>query len=328
MSDNTLNFGKIWVIGNKGMLGTSLCRALTENNIDFVGTDREVDILDINALESFAAGVSSCNSNEAGAREPDLEITSGNEAGARELGNISFIINCSAYTAVDKAEDDVEMATRLNVEGPRNIATIAKKIGAKMIHISTDYVFDGKGNAPYTEEKTKAPLGVYGKTKSDGEDEVLRILPTSSYIVRTAWLYGFDGKNFVYTMTNLMNSKETLKVVNDQKGTPTFAADLANTLLAIVKQNPASGIYHFTNEGEITWYEFALAIYELGTKFGRINNSCEISPCTSSEFPAKVTRPTYSVLSKEKVKNTLHISVPDWKTSLETFIRSPLWREN
>ena len=191
----------IWLIGCKGMLGTEISRQLSENKIDFVGTDIDVDITNPQALADFAKGK-----------------------------EISYIINCSAYTAVDKAESDQDFAKKLNEDGPRNIACLANQIHAKMIHISTDYVFDGTGSFPYTEDMPIAPIGVYGKTKADGERAVRENL-NEHYIIRTAWLYGWAGRNFVYTMIKAMNTHDSVKVVNDQKGTPTFAGDLAAVIL-------------------------------------------------------------------------------------------------
>ena len=307
----------IWLIGCKGMLGTEVAKQLEEARIPFVGTDKEVDITDPHALEEFEANVE---------RESYLQYKNSDR-------HIRWIINCSAYTNVDKAEEDVELAEKLNTTGPLNIARIARKIGAKLIHISTDYVFNGRGKEPYTEDMEKEPLGVYGKTKALGEEAVQKEM-NQYYIIRTAWLYGFDGKNFVYTMTKLMNSRDSIKVVNDQFGTPTFAEDLAGVILKLIKKAdgakeifgkksaPAYGIYHFTDAGETNWHDFAAEIYRLGTKFGRINNNCKIEPCTTEEYGAKVERPLYSVLSKEKISKELKIKIPDWKQSLEKFMKS------
>ena len=307
----------IWLIGCKGMLGTEVARQLDEKKAHWVGTDKEVDITDPNALSAFEKSVETSSY---------LDTTSTDK-------HIKWIINCSAYTNVDKAEEEPELADKLNNLGALNIARTARSIGAKLIHISTDYVFGGNGKSPYTEDMDKNPLGVYGKTKSDGEDAIQKEM-TQYYILRTAWLYGFDGKNFVYTMTKLMNSRDEIKVVNDQKGTPTCAVDLAATILKIIEKTdgateafgkhsaPTPGIYHFTNGGETTWYDFAGEIYRLGKKYGRINKNCKVEPCTTEEFGANVQRPAYSVLSKDKICKELKIKLPDWKISLEKFIKS------
>ena len=309
----------IWLIGCKGMLGTEVARQLDEAKLTWVGTDREVDITNYDALEAFANKI-----------ETESYYPSDKEMSDRR---IKWIINCSAYTNVDKAETDTELAEKLNVEGPLNIARLARHENAKLIHISTDYVFNGHGTAPYTEDMEKDPLGVYGKTKAGGEDAVQKEM-NQYYILRTAWLYGFDGKNFVYTMTKAMNSHDSVRVVNDQKGSPTCAVDLASTILKIIEKSdkaksilgknsaPAYGIYHFTDEGETTWFDFTNEIYRLGKKYGRITQDCTVNPCTTEEYGANVQRPAYSVLSKAKIAKELNIKIPAWQTSLEKFIKN------
>lgn len=288
----------VWLIGCKGMLGTEIARQLKNSNIDYIGTDIDVDITKLEVLEDFA------NKNP----------------------KIDWIINCSAYTAVDKAEDDKDFANLLNNIGPKNISSVAKKINAKMIHISTDYVFDGTGTTPYTEDMDVKPIGVYGQTKADGEKSVIDS-GCEYYIFRTAWLYGYDGKNFVYTMLKLMESKQELAVVSDQKGTPTFAGDLANCVIKTItsKNQIPCGIYHCTDLGEITWYDFACEIYKQGKATGKLSNECKINPCSTDEFPTKAKRPAYSVLSKEKIQQALGIALPMWNESLNVFMNSPLF---
>lgn len=309
----------IWLIGCKGMLGSEIARQLEEKKLPWVGTDREVDITDPNALQSFA------NSLFTSSYYPSKL--------SHEQRQIKWILNCSAYTNVEKAEEELELAKKLNATGPQNIARLARSLNAKLIHISTDYVFGGKGNVPFTEDMEKNPLGVYGKTKSEGEDLIQKEM-NQYYILRTAWLYGFDGKNFVYTMTNAMNNRDDVKVVNDQKGTPTCAVDLANAVLKIIDKAdnaksffgknsaPSYGIYHFTNLGETTWFEFTQEIYRLGKKYGRITSDCVVNPCTTEEYGAKVERPTYSVLCKDKICKELKLKIPQWQQSLERFIKS------
>ena len=289
----------IWVIGYKGMLGSEICRQLTENNIQFVRSDVDVDITDIEALDQFA-----------------------------KCWAVTWIINCAAYTAVDKAESDIELAHKLNVEGPANIAKVAKKYGAKLIHISTDYVFDGTGDTPRTEDMPVAPIGVYGVTKAKGE-EAVRNNTDKYYILRTAWLYGWAGKNFVYTMIRAMNTHDAVKVVNDQKGTPTFAGDLAKVILQIIDDKTVSyGTYHVTDLGEITWWDFTNEIKKQGIEAGWINETgknCVVNPCTTDEYPTPAKRPAYSVLSKDKIQNALGITLPDWKESLKVFLDSEMF---
>ena len=292
----------IWLIGCKGMLGTEVSNQLDKNNFSWIGTDREVDITNYESLEDFANKNSSSDNK------------------------IDWIINCAAYTAVDKAEEDVEMAQKLNALGPKNIATLCKNIGAKMIHISTDYVFDGTASEPYTEEIPYKPLGVYGVTKAEGEKEVLTILPEDSYILRTAWLYGYYGKNFVFTMINLMNTKDKISVVSDQFGTPTNTQNLAHVICNLINkstsENIPSGVYHCTDLGQTNWYEFAKEIHHFGIKYGKITGNCVVNPCTTEEYPVKAKRPAYSVLSKDKLMKNLNISRPEWKQNLEEFIKN------
>jgi dTDP-4-dehydrorhamnose reductase len=287
----------VWLIGCKGMLGTELSLLLEKSGVLFIGTDREVDITDAAALVQFAN------------KQP-----------------VGWIINCAAYTAVDKAEDDADNCRRLNTLGAANIATCAKGIDARLIHISTDYVFDGKESRPYREDDATNPIGVYGLTKRDGELAVLENNPRS-YIIRTAWLYGRHGGNFVHTMLRLMTERDEVKVVDDQRGSPTWSFDLASTVLAFIKaadsgKNVPFGIYHYTNEGNITWFDFAKEIFRQGREQGRIAKDCAVKPCSSAEYPAKVKRPAYSVLDKGKIKAALGIEIPEWEKSLTGFLRS------
>ena len=291
----------VWLIGNKGMLGNEVCRTLLKNKIDFVGTDSEVSILDYSALESYAA-----------------------------QKDVSFIVNCAAYTAVDKAESDVDFARQLNADGPRNIARLSKKIGVPFLHISTDYVFDGTASSPISEDAPIKPIGVYGETKAEGEKAISEETD-DFYILRTAWLYGWSGKNFVYTMIRAMNSHESVKVVNDQKGTPTNCVTLASVILNVIQkrldgQSVPNGIYHVTDLGEITWFDFAKEIFAQGVESGYVTNkACAVNPCATSEYPTPAKRPAYSVLDKSKVQKTLGITLPQWQESLANFLASDLF---
>lgn len=285
------------------MLGTELSLLFEKLGIPFVGTDQEVDITNPVAIRDFSQTQSIKQSIEQ---------------------SIEWIINCAAYTAVDKAEDDKENSHLLNTAGPRNIAAQAKELGARLIHISTDYVFNGQGSKPYTEEDSTDPIGIYGLTKRDGEIKVLEE-NEKSYIIRTAWLYGKYGNNFVHTMLRLMKERESISVVNDQQGSPTWARDLAETISAFISLTAEGktipyGIYHFTNEGEITWFDFAREIYTQAQANGILTKNCEVKPCTSADFPAKVKRPAYSVLDKSKIKTTLGITIPSWDESLRRFL--------
>jgi dTDP-4-dehydrorhamnose reductase len=289
----------IWLIGSKGMLGTELSLLLEESGYSFIGTDCEVDITNPVALGDFIR-------TQQDRKQP-----------------IDWIINCAAYTAVDKAEDEIETCRKLNTIGAGNIASCAKSIDAKLIHISTDYVFNGQGNEPYTEDDATDPVGVYGLTKRDGEIKALEE-SKNTYIIRTAWLYGKYGHNFVHTMLKLMNERETIQVVNDQKGSPTWTHDLSEAIITLIRvadnKTTPYGIYHFTDEGEITWFDFAREIYFQSRTLGILTKNCEINPCTSADFPAKIRRPAYSVLDKAKIKANLDIAIPVWNNSLNRFL--------
>ena len=227
--------------------------------------------------------------------------------------DIHIIVNCAAYTAVDAAEDNEPLAARLNAEAVGIMARVAKRHGVRMVHVSTDYVFDGKGCIPYTEDMPTNPQSAYGRTKLDGEQQLLDTLSSDAVILRTAWLYSPYGKNFVKTMLMLGKDKPALKVVFDQVGTPTCARDLAAAIVTVMSAPQwHGGVYHFSNEGVISWYDFALAIHRLAGI-----TSCDVQPCHSDEFPAKAHRPAYSVLDKTKFKSTFGVTVPYWLDSLQ-----------
>lgn len=230
---------------------------------------------------------------------------------------INIIINCAAYTNVEKAEEDQERAMLLNATAPANLARVMKEVDGLLVHISTDYVFGGDGNKPYTEEQPTAPTSVYGTTKLRGE-EAIESSGCSYIIIRTAWLYSAYGNNFLKTMLRLTSERERISVVDDQIGTPTYAADLAATIIAIIESGKAEhnvGIYHFSNEGVCSWYDFAREIARVAG-----NTHCEICPCLSSEYPSKVTRPAYSVLDKGKIRRTFGTTIPHWTESVERCI--------
>ena len=243
-----------------------------------------------------------------------LDITN-EEAVERIIADnaIAIIINCAAYTAVDAAEDDEATATLLNANAVGILARVAKRHGARMVHISTDYVFDGNGCIPYTEDMPTNPQSAYGRTKLDGERQLLDALGDDAVILRTAWLYSPYGKNFVKTMLTLGKDKPALKVVFDQVGSPTCARDLAHAIVTVITADDwHPGIYHFSNEGVISWYDFTLAIHRLAGI-----TTCDVQPCHSDEFPAKAHRPAYSVLDKSKFKATFGVTVPYWLDSLQ-----------
>ena len=229
--------------------------------------------------------------------------------------HVNVIVNCAAYTNVDKAETDPETANLLNNIAAGNLADAMKAVNGTLIHISTDYVFQGDRNIPCREDWPTEPLGVYGKTKLAGEKSI-EATGCASIIIRTAWLYSPFGKNFVKTMRDLTSSRESLKVVFDQVGTPTYAGDLAETICRIIEngQLDKTGIYHFSNEGVCSWFDFAKAICEMS------GNTCDIRPCHSDEFPSPVARPHFSVLDKTKIKQTFGIRIPYWTDSLKRCI--------
>lgn len=224
--------------------------------------------------------------------------------------SIDYCINCAAYTAVDKAETEREAAFNINARSVGILAAICKEFECRFIHISTDYVFNGKGTKPYKEDDPTGPAGVYGATKLEGEQQAIRQNP-SSIIIRTSWVYSSFGKNFVKTMLRLMAEKEELKVVNDQKGSPTYALDIAKAIMQVIsKEKWVEGVYHFSNQGEITWYEFAEAIKEMA------GMKCRVMPITTDQYPTPAVRPAYSVLDNTCIINTFHIKPVPWKTSL------------
>lgn len=285
----------ILVTGSNGQLGNEIRRLSAGSGHNFIFTDVaeqegvetvKLDITDISTVRLVA-----------------------------ESESVDAIVNCAAYTNVDKAEDDEETADLLNHRAPENLAIVAKECGAALIHISTDYVFGGDRSTPIKEDETPSPESAYGRTKLAGEKAV-RATGCKSIIIRTAWLYSPYGKNFLKTMRNLTSANRTVKVVFDQVGTPTCAADLAALILHIIDngQLDRTGIYHFSNEGAVSWFDFA---HEICTLSG---NDCEIVPCLSSEFPSKVRRPHYSVLDKGKVREVFGFVPPYWRDSLEKCI--------
>ena len=245
----------------------------------------------------------------------ELDITNKNAVYNFVLENkIGIIINCAAYTAVEKAEDEPEKADLINHVAVRNLAEVAKEKDIFLVHVSTDYVFGGLGNLPFQEDDAVNPLGVYGRTKLAGEISI-KETGCKALIFRTAWLYSSFGNNFVKTMIKLTSTEESIKVVFDQVGSPTYAGDLAKALFDIVESKAyvgKEGIYHYTNEGVISWYDFAMEIVRQAG-----NVKCKIYPCRSSEFPTKVKRPAYSVLDKGKFKKTFNMEIPYWKDSIK-----------
>ena len=227
---------------------------------------------------------------------------------------IDIIVNCAAYTAVDKAEDNVELCDKLNNIAPGYLARAAQANGAAMIQVSTDYVFDGTAHIPYTEEEPTCPASVYGSTKLAGEQNVMDHCE-KAMVIRTAWLYSIYGNNFVKTMIRLGQERDSLGVIFDQIGTPTYANDLAQTIFAAINKGVVRGIYHFSDEGVCSWYDFTIAIHRLAGIA-----SCKVKPLHTADYPAKAPRPHYSVLDKTKIKDTFGIEIPHWEESLKRCI--------
>jgi dTDP-4-dehydrorhamnose reductase len=276
---------KILVTGANGQLGMEMriLGAVAPNEYIFTDID-ELDITDSDAVAAFV-----------------------------EQNGIQIIVNCAAYTNVDWAEEDESTAERINAEAVRNLAEAMKKVDGTLFHISTDYVFGGEGNTPRTEEMPLDPLGAYGRTKLHGEQAIAEV-GCKAIIIRTAWLYSEFGKNFLLTMLRLTKEKPAINVVFDQVGTPTYAGDLALTIFSIIEGDMYAGnegVYHFSNEGVCSWYDFA---QEIATAMG--HRECKISPCHSDEFPSKVKRPAYSVLDKSKIKRTFGVEIPHWRESM------------
>ena len=277
----------ILITGCNGQLGNEM-QLLEEANSQhtYFNTDvAELDITDPAAIEKFV------NENQ-----------------------IDGIVNCAAYTAVDKAEDNQELCRLLNTVAPGYLAAAVEKRGGWLIQVSTDYVFDGTNHVPYKEDETTCPCSVYGSTKLEGEKQVLAACP-QAVIIRTAWLYSRFGGNFVKTMMRLGRERSSLNVVFDQIGTPTYARDLASAISAVIRHGIVPGIYHFSNEGVTSWYDFTCAIHRIAGI-----DSCEVSPIHTSEYPTPATRPHYSVLDKTKIKNTYGIHINHWERSLEQCI--------
>lgn len=227
---------------------------------------------------------------------------------------IDIIVNCAAYTAVDKAEDNVELCDKLNNVAPGYLARAAQANGAAMIQVSTDYVFDGTAHIPYTEEEPTCPASVYGSTKLAGEQNVMDHCE-KAMVIRTAWLYSIYGNNFVKTMIRLGQERDSLGVIFDQIGTPTYANDLAQAIFAAINKGVVRGIYHFSDEGVCSWYDFTIAIHRLAGIA-----SCKVKPLHTADYPAKAPRPHYSVLDKTKIKDTFGIEIPHWEESLKRCI--------
>ena len=283
------NIYNVLVTGSSGQVGNEIKAISSDYSYNFFFTDRNnIDITSKDSIKEF------CKTN-----------------------NINVIINCAAYTAVDKAQSDEINADLINRKAVKKLALVSQELNIKLIHISTDYVFDGKNFKPYCEEFQTNPQSIYGKTKLDGENEMRDINPKNSIIIRTSWIYSYYGNNFVKTMLRLGKEKEELGVIFDQIGTPTYAKDLAKIILDIVPQidNQKVEIYNYSNEGVLSWYDFAKEIM----KMAKLN--CKINPIETYQYPTPAKRPHYSLLNKNKIKSTFNIEIPYWKDGLDDCLR-------
>lgn len=275
---------RVLITGANGQLGNEMRRLGAVSPNEYLFTDvAELDITDKAAIAEFV-----------------------------KSNNVEIIVNCAAYTNVDKAEDDEATAELINATAVRNLAEAVKAVDGTLFHVSTDYVFGSEGNTPRTEDMPTNPLGVYGKTKLHGEQAIAEV-GAKAIIIRTAWLYSEFGNNFLKTMLRLTAEKESLNVVFDQVGSPTYAGDLALAIFSIIEGGVYAGnegVYHFSNEGVCSWYDFAT---EIAAAAG---HECVVLPCHSNEFPSKVTRPPFSVLDKTKIKTTFGIEIPHWRDSM------------
>ena len=282
---------KVFVVGSRGQLGQSLAETAPAT-VDFAGADLpELDILDAPALRAHLAD-----------ERP------------------GFVVNAAAYTAVDKAEDEPEIARRVNVDGARNVAEAACNAGARVIYISTDFVFDGSKGMPYEPDDSPAPLSVYGATKLDGEVAVREATDGDAIVIRTAWLYSRFGHNFVKTMLRLMEERDELSVVADQHGTPTWARSLAEVIWAAIGPDLPGGVYHWTDGGEASWYDFAAAIYQEARRSGLLDRDVAIRAIPTEEYPTPARRPAYSVLDCSATVAALGVEQRPWAERLQQML--------
>ena len=279
----------ILVTGSNGQVGSEIKELSSNYNYNFFFTTRDdIDITSKDSIKEF------CQTN-----------------------SINVIINCAAYTAVDKAQSDIENADLVNRKAVKKLSIVAKELNIKLIHISTDYVFDGKNFKPYVEEFQTNPQSIYGKTKLDGENEIRDINPLNSIIIRTSWVYSYYGNNFVKTMLRLGKEKEELGVIFDQVGTPTYAKHLAKTILDIIPQieNSKVEIYNYSNEGVLSWYDFAKEIM----KMAKLN--CKVKAIETYQYPTPAKRPHFSLLNKSKIKSKFNLEIPYWKDGLDDCLK-------
>jgi dTDP-4-dehydrorhamnose reductase len=282
---------RILVTGANGQLGREAVLALQAQERDVQGID--VDELDLAQTDQVADRIAGYKAD--------------------------WVINCAAYTQVDQAEQDSELAFLVNRDSAGEIAQGVRRSGGRMLHMSTDFVFDGGQSHPYSEDDEAKPLGVYGRSKWEGEQRVRSILP-NCIVLRTAWVYGIYGHNFVRTILRLAAERDELSIVDDQIGTPTWTMDIVNCMSALIESN-AEGLFHFTNEGVASWYDFSVQILRLARQAGISLSATTVQPIPTERFPTPAPRPPYSVLSKKKIRGALNYSIPHWQESLESMLR-------
>lgn len=285
----------IWLLGDRGMLGRQMAVELQKKGLAFSASDREIDISDFQSLKNFSRGK-----------------------------KISWIINCAAYTAVDQAEIESAAAFRINAAGVENLAKLAAGLGARMVHFSTDYVFDGQNHQPYGENDQPRPISQYGWSKWQGE-KLLMAAWQSVFIFRISWLYGVFGNNFVNTMLKLFREKDEVRVVNDQFGSPTYASVLARNVVRLIgTDSERYGLYHYCDSGVISWYDFAAQIMARALEYNLLEKKIPLLAITTADYPTRAIRPAYAVLDSRKVVRELDFRVHDWRINLDDFFREKL----
>jgi dTDP-4-dehydrorhamnose reductase len=289
----------IWLLGDRGMLGRQMAVELQKKGLAFSASDREVDISDFQSLKNFSRGK-----------------------------KFSWMINCAAYTAVDQAEVESAMAFRINAAGVENLARLAAGLGAKLVHFSTDYVFDGRNHQPYGENDQPRPVSQYGLSKLQGE-KLLTAAWQSIFIFRISWLYGEFGNNFVHTMLKLFRKKNEVRVVNDQFGSPTYAASLARNIVSLIESDSERyGLYHYCDKGVISWYDFAAQIMARALECNLLEKRIPLLAISTADFPTRAIRPAYAVLDSSKVVRELNFKVHDWRINLDDFFQEKLRMES
>ncbi len=282
---------KVWITGASGMLGKDLASLLGSAGHVCIGSDRELDIANLDAVQAFL-------------NEHPVDI----------------VVNCAAYTAVDKAESEEQVAFAVNAIGPGNLAQATAEKGIGLIHVSTDYVLNGAPPDAMTEASPLDPQSAYGRTKAKGELRI-QVANTKNWIIRTAWLYGIHGNNFVKTMLRLMAERDSLRVVDDQWGSPTWTMDLAQAILKVLESGTNPGVYHFSDQGKITWHTFAKEIQKQAIQLGLLSKEIPVETISSNEYPSPTKRPSWSVMDKSLIQRTFQVDVPDWSDSLQHYLQ-------